>query len=81
MSKISPKQVLIFIGLMNLCLFVFYSNTVMQLFDFWLESYGYSHGLILFPLALGIYFFELYKQPRLNVNYINLYSITGDLSR
>jgi len=76
MSKISSKQALTFIGLMNLLLFVFYSNTVTQLFDFWLESYGYSHGLILFPLALGIYFFELYKQPRLNVNYINFYSIT-----
>lgn len=76
MNKISSKQALIFIGLVNLSLFIFYSNTVMQLFDFWLESYGYSHGLILFPLALGIYFFELYKHPRLNVNYINLYSMT-----
>ena len=79
MSKISPKQALIFIGLMNLLLFIFYSNTVKQLFEFWLESYGYSHGLILFPLALGIYFFELYKRPRLNVNYINFYSITCTL--
>lgn len=54
MSKISPKRIVTFIGLMNLGLFVLYFNTVKQLFDFWSESYGYSYGVILFPIALGI---------------------------
>lgn len=75
MSKISPKRIVTFIGLMNLGLFVLYFNTVKQLFDFWSESYGYSHGVILFPIALGIYFYELYKSPKLNVSCINLVSL------
>lgn len=75
MDKISAKHVVILVGLMNLGFFVFYADTIKQLFDFWSESYGYSHGIILFPIALGIYFFELYKNPKLNTSCINIYSV------
>ena len=75
MDKISLKQSVIFIGLMNVGLFVLYANTIKQLFDFWLVSYGYSHGIILFPIALGIYFYELYKSPKLDVSCINIVSV------
>lgn len=75
MNKISLKQPIIFIGLFNLGLFALYANTVKQLFDFWSTSYGYSHGIILFPIALGIYFYELYKSPELNTTYINIVSV------
>lgn len=75
MDKISLKQSVIFIGLMNLGLFILYANTIKQLFDFWSTSYGYSHGIILFPIALGIYFYELYKFPKLNTSCINIVSV------
>jgi len=75
MDRISLKQAVVYIGLMNLGLFVLYANTIKQLFDFWSQSYGYSHGIILFPIALGIYFYELYKSPKLNLSCVNLVSI------
>lgn len=71
----TAKQVLIFIGILNLILFVFYTNTVIQLFKFWSTSYGYSHGVLLFPILLGLYFYELYKAPKLNLSFINLLSL------
>ncbi|VAW98324.1 hypothetical protein MNBD_GAMMA23-60 [hydrothermal vent metagenome] len=69
----TAKQVLIFVGLMNLLLFIFYTNTIIQLFKFWSNSYGYSHGVLLFPILLGLYFYELYKAPKLNLSFINLW--------
>lgn len=75
MKTISAKQIVFFIVALNVFLFVFYAETVVQLIDSWLISYGYSHGILLFPLALGIYFYELYKNPKLNLKYINVYSI------
>ncbi len=73
----TAKQVLIFVGVMNLLLFIFYANTVLQLFDFWLNSYGYSHGLLLFPVLLGLYFYELYKTPKLSLSFINFLGLSG----
>ncbi len=71
----SAKQVLIFIGMMNLVLFVFYANTIIQLFEFWSTSHGYGHGALLFPILLGLYFYELYKAPKLNLSFINLFGL------
>ncbi len=77
MKTIFSKQAVTLIVGLNLFLFVFYADTVKQLFDFWSVSYGYSHGILLFPLAMGIYFYELYKKPQLSRAYLNIYSILG----
>ncbi len=74
-SRMTARQVLIFIGMMNLVLFAFYANTITQLFEFWSTSHGYGHGTLLFPILLGLYFYELYKAPRLNLSFINLLSL------
>jgi len=60
---------------MNAVLFILYANTIKQLFEFWLESYAYSHGVLLFPIALGVYFYEQYKKPKLNSVYLNIYTL------
>lgn len=75
MINLSPKQAVQYIVVMNLILFVIYSETLMQLFDFWSTSYNYSHGIILFPIVMGIYFYEFYRQPSISVQYINRYTI------
>jgi len=61
--------------LMNLALLALYSNTLIQLFKFWSTSYAYSHGIILFPIVLVLYFYELYKAPKLNLSLINGFSL------
>jgi len=68
----NTKHHLFFVGAMNITLFIFYANTVTQLFDFWSNSYGYSHGVLLFPLLLGVYFYELYKSPKLDFSLLNV---------
>ena len=70
-KQFTPKQALIVVIALNFVLFVSYGNTVRQMFAFWSASYGYSHGVLLFPILLGIYFYELYKTPRLNLSLIN----------
>lgn len=75
MKTITSKQIVFLIAVLNVLLFISYADTLRQLFDFWSESYGYSHGVLLFPLALGIYFYELYKTPKLSLAYLNAYSV------
>jgi len=79
MNMISPKQAVLIVASMNVVLFILYANTIKQLFEFWSESYAYSHGVLLFPIALGVYFYELYKKPKFNSVYLNIYTIVSFL--
>jgi len=76
MNTLSSKQAVFFIASLNALLVFFYIGTMTQLLEFWSESYGYSHGILLFPVVLGIYFYELYKSPRLTLTQLNLFTST-----
>jgi len=74
MYKILQVKPVILVGVLNLILFAIFADTLLQLFKFWSESYAYSHGVILLPIVLGIYFYELNKRDEINLNLVNPFS-------
>lgn len=74
-----PHQAFYTVVFLNLAVFLIFGSTAAQMFSFWSESYAYSHGILLFPLVVGLYFYLLFDNPKLVNVRISIWNILGFL--